>query len=1260
MNSQIFEPPSSDVSLPPDNEPSTGHSMPMSLSQGRISPERRGRPASPTKGLGGFVQSAMLKRSDSVSKRWSAQPSTGLSRGNSIASNRSGYDGSQYGAPKSQAPNRFSREPSPMARSRPSSSQGDTALAQVEIEYENPGASGTTSSTAGDTLSNGFAKPALPHNTTRLAARERVESASTSASQEFASPSSPSKKWSPTKASWLENAINKPDSPKPKVVPPSQPVWMASVNQAKQQRGSVDIGKGNTFKEVSVGGLLRSPPMGAGQLPESSGASTTIGNIASKPKTRDSDGVTIAGKESGIPAADLISKASSTSLSEVPVVAENIEPSSKEDLQPSGPLEPLQDFASELTRQTFGSPISKSKPETPPKKDFRSALKPRQVSGGKKINEEPEFKAAFGKLKRTHTQNYVAPDELKDNILRGKSGLVVTGGPKKSERRDDFKESLLKQKEAMKAGTPPAVGRKPSGGNAAKSEDAPIPEAIAKRKGLLSSESGLSNRKPETASVSQQPKALAEFKRLQGKPQLAPAEQPSALPSETKKDQPVNGKLGKDFNSSLAGIISRGPIPPSDSSKPSLTSNDESTRIDSNYIKSDRTEKSSEGPQLTHMTKARAKGPKRRLPTKGKASKEEQSVEQIPDPTSSISYNSKAEQRSVQETPSPQSTGINGNFQSHPLNAISNNDRRVSQPKPPRKPSTNISQPTGTPKAPDTATPTAAVTSQQPTPPSSKPNYTSAKLEKPREVLPKSSGVDNPPKKPAEIETQEDSSKFVSAHTQVVHQKEVQLPSVKSATALWGKDRTKEKPSTPRSRSPIKLPSRADEESAMENAGLTPAKQKPFGLGIDSTPKEPSTSTINGSSLPTPPLNSPRSPPLPAKKPASIANRVISNTIKPEPKTQNIISPSSQPSEAARIFTEIFEEAPNKPLKTNVNTPAVLAARVPHQESDKIRTLRKQIWEISGGGKLIPVSADQSHILFEESLYICHHVFGNTAGTRTTEVYLWCGDGVAASATEDAQLFARKQAKDHNGKLIVLKQGKETPHFFQAFDGIIITRYGQSDRASKRYMLCGRRHIGQIAFDEVDFSPRSLCKGFTYILSPGTGKLHLWKGRGSSADEIGCARLIGNDLGAGGDVEEADDGREPEGFWKLFTEGHQALPSSSSPSAEDDAKYWHLKPSCEHYTTRLYQVDIEPPRPKSSGSGFMDRWGRRGSAPASAEDNGTSTAQIREIVPFAQSDIFEDGVFVLDAFFEVFVYVLPSFSPSSTLFFPLNIPLMPR
>ncbi|KAK1081179.1 hypothetical protein LTR48_007552, partial [Friedmanniomyces endolithicus] len=66
----------------------------ISSSQARLASAAE-RPSSPTKGMGGFVQSAMMKRSDSVSKRWSAQPGASLSRQNSTVSSRSGYNGLQ-------------------------------------------------------------------------------------------------------------------------------------------------------------------------------------------------------------------------------------------------------------------------------------------------------------------------------------------------------------------------------------------------------------------------------------------------------------------------------------------------------------------------------------------------------------------------------------------------------------------------------------------------------------------------------------------------------------------------------------------------------------------------------------------------------------------------------------------------------------------------------------------------------------------------------------------------------------------------------------------------------------------------------------------------------------------------------------------------------------------------------------------------------------------------------------------------------------
>ena len=432
-------------------------------------------------------------------------------------------------------------------------------------------------------------------------------------------------------------------------------------------------------------------------------------------------------------------------------------------------------------------------------------------------------------------------------------------------------------------------------------------------------------------------------------------------------------------------------------------------------------------------------------------------------------------------------------------------------------------------------------------------------------------------------------------------------------------------------RSPIRLPTRKDEEDVPEKARLRKSSPSTsIGLGIETASEKAQTPSSFTRNLPTPPglsPRSPKSPPLPSKKPSLIAPRKPSSTIPSKPLPSNKSSPAS---EAARTISDFFNDTTKSTMGFNIDTQTILSTCSSHQGPEKIKTLRKQIYEVAGDGKMLPVPSHQEHILFEENLYICTHVFGGMSGTRTTEVYLWSGDCVPTSAVEDAQLFARKVAKDNNGKFVILKQGKETSNFFQALGGIVITRRGSSIRGSASYMLCARRHVGQIAFDEVDLSPTTLCKGFSYIISTRFNKLYLWKGSGSGADELGCARLIGMDLGLTGEIEEVDEGREPPSFWQAFPQ------DGGNQHANEDAQYWHLKSSCQNFTTRLFSIDAEPPRPKSNSSYLS--WGRRGSATTSEED-GTMTAAIKETMPFAQSDLADEGVYVLDTFFEIFVYV---------------------
>jgi len=1116
----------------------------------------------------------------------------------------------------------------------------------AEIDKERPPTAGSANALTFDRPNDTLGKtaPPLQREVNSFSELQGVKEEETHSEED--PPASPSKRWSPTKSSWLENAINKSESPKPKAAPPQQPSWMSELNKAKQQRGSVDLGKPRDFKEVTTASLMRSPPMG-GLIKSQSlgGLSSELGAGISMPKAKNPSSSPSSRPQISVHEAEasktLATEAEPVTFTE-PLTQEfrplektpmQHEPATTEDLSSSqSPPAKLSPDKPNGRR----SPLVKAKPETPPKKDFTSSLRPRKMSGAKETKDEPEFRNVFGKLKRTQTQNYKAPDELKDNIMRGKAGLNVTGGPKQTELKDEFKDSILRKKEGMRLPSASTTIRSASSSSVSKGQDVPLPEALAKRQDLARSGSSLNNittiKKPtERSAVSGIQSSEVESGPRDSKKTLGE-------PTRTQKEPTMDVRLGGNFNAALAGLISRGPSPMAKSNgtgptrAPDMDSSKPSPQLDNIHSSSE------SGAKLSHMTKGRARGPKRRLPTIADTksgpivSPEKPQFEKAgaPSVTKGPDILTKVRDRE------PTSKGS----ETRPLGQISNNHRRISQPTSPRKPSTHLNLPDNAklqspkPASKDIEAPrTSPQIKQKPTttPETPKPRKPSTSTAQSLQAR----SLDSPDlQKPSQAA----SISPIRQSDPVSSNSDPPKPSVKDATVAW-----QEPSSTQRNgvRSPIKLLTRKDEVVAQEQAGLELAmSQVPVGLGIQTAsgkPRVPSPFTYN---LPASPAaspaaspRSPKSPPLPAKKPASIASRVPSKNLTPQPppwKSKTSLSPNS---EASRVLTDFFGGSPVCNTKFGIDTQSIISSRSSHDGSGKIKTLRKQIFEVAVDGKLLPVPSAQEHILFEANLYLCTHVFGSATGTRTTEVYLWCGDAVPTSAVEDAQLFCRKVARENSGKLTILKQGKETANFFQALGGIVIIRRGSSAKAGSssssvgRYMLCGRRHVGQIAFDEVNLTPSSLCKGFPYIVSGPSGKLYLWKGSGSGADELGCAKLIGMDISLTGEIEEIEDGHEPASFWEAFPDGKQGLPDS------DVTRYWPLKASCDKYTNRLFKVEVEAPRPKSSSS-FL--WGRRGSAPTS-EDDGAMTAMINEINPFAQSDLDNEGIHVLDAFFEVHV-----------------------
>lgn len=494
--------------------------------------------------------------------------------------------------------------------------------------------------------------------------------------------------------------------------------------------------------------------------------------------------------------------------------------------------------------------------------------------------------------------------------------------------------------------------------------------------------------------------------------------------------------------------------------------------------------------------------------------------------------------------------------------------------------------------------------------------------------------------------------------------------SVKSAAAMWARQSDSgSAPGTPRVKSPIKLPTKKDEQEAMENAGLAkPESPKPVGLGIaalnenkENRSPAPTPSVRISKELPAPPTKAPLSPPTtagasppkPAKKPESISSS----------RKASQESPIPQQSEAGQLFADFFDDAPVSTGKLDVDAHAVLTGSP--LSTDRVKTARKEIQEITGDGKLSPVPAQEEHILFDNSMYLCTHVFASSNGAKNTEVYLWTGSAVPEPSIEDAQLFARKAARDVGGKLLIIRQGKECPNFFQALGGILITRKGTRTDHQKQYMLCGRQHLGNMAFDEVEFSLSSLCSGFAYLISSRTGllsgKIFLWKGKGCNAEELGCARLIGMDLGLTPEIEEIDEGKESASFLDIFP----APENGKEKRVPRSADHWRLKAKHDKYGVRLFRIDEKPVQ--SSGSFQVSSlWPvsfvRRVSAASTASTQGPSsptesstpqnnsgaaaapggpkpnmTADVVEIAPFGQMDLEAENIYVLDAFFEIYM-----------------------
>ncbi|KAJ1303637.1 hypothetical protein OPQ81_008065 [Rhizoctonia solani] len=1062
----------------------------------------------------------MMKRTDSV-KRWSVT-TPGLNR--HPTGDRSSYD-NKSGA---TSPGRETTS-RPVSRSKESTSRPTSRPA-----------SRPTSSHAKDAPSFFPATDTTAPSKESVAASPKPELAVPEPEPEQTIPTSPSRtmdprRWSPTKSSWLDAALKQPESPKPKPAAMSnQPAWMVELNKAKAAKaknGSVDLDRAGSSAvkkhEVKTGGLVRPAPLGTTvKQPSLSGiTSPSIG--IDKPTT---PGLRSAG------------------FSKSPAVI-------------GGVLSPDMSSARRSRRRLRRRTSERT-----------YAREEQRWGNADKSDSTNELASVFGKLRKTTTQNYVAPDELKDNILRGKSGLNVTGGPRPYTKKDDFKDAILARKADFKQA-------KEEGRGVATNVKAPqeqvIPEGIARRNTISRSKSISHSRgNSVVSSIAPEEPARAVEPSKAAEPPLPPSRavnedapalkakqtEPVSLPGLSKEKSipgKLPGKIGGNalanrFNPALAGLLARGP--------PGMggAANDASGTSSAKGT-SDAGNEPGQGPQLTHMTKNRARGPRRKAPASASKSP-------APDATDPVAADpvSNAEAAAVK--------GV------------------------------------GEKAAPPLVSPAAA-------PPAGSPAV--QQQPDPAPVVPPKPSVQIPP---------EISQRATSRHAgyrQAAHQRRdlprrlLEEETRRTTTCVfWVEDRVvaaiaaksqpveEKKAEEPPSRSPsprkldARRMSRFLDESNLPSPKNEPEPAKPispvrksFGgppspVKVSSVEKVDSQPAIGEKPAPPPkPDLEPLSLPVTSPTKDVLAKSVPIESVaaaSPSPLTSPTRSPSKSGSDVSAMLKDFFGTERSRG-KYRADAGEILMNRP--KGGSTVQTQKAQLYQITEQGKRVPVPSHYERVLFEREMYLCSHTFTNAARKKVQEVYFWAGDEVPASVVEDAQVFVNREARSLGGTLIKLSQGKESAEFIQALGGIVIIRRGSSNKYDSLApnMLCGRSYLGQIVFDEVDFAPLTLCSGFPYIITQ-SGKCYLWKGKGSGIDELSCARLIGMDSALMGELVEVEEG--------------QGARTVLGPVRRQE----------ENELCRPLEAEAE-------------------------------LRQINEINPFSQSDLSSNKVYVLDAFFEMYIIV---------------------
>ncbi|KND00549.1 uncharacterized protein SPPG_04857 [Spizellomyces punctatus DAOM BR117] len=263
----------------------------------------------------------------------------------------------------------------------------------------------------------------------------------------------------------------------------------------------------------------------------------------------------------------------------------------------------------------------------------------------------------------------------------------------------------------------------------------------------------------------------------------------------------------------------------------------------------------------------------------------------------------------------------------------------------------------------------------------------------------------------------------------------------------------------------------------------------------------------------------------------------------------------------------------------------------------------------------VEIAPSEHGIFYAEESYLIlyRHLTGRDGNEKEAAIaYFWIGSECKSTDQAAAAYLATDLEKQHKARQIRVTQGKEPSHFLGIFKHPVIVRrgtraeFGTSEKAL--YHVMGFEK-GLVRVIEAVWNPSSLSSANSFVLNL-KDKVFIWHGTGSFPFERDMAERVAQRICDSKPITTLEELQEPKVFWQKLG----GIDKKSHNHQQDYASMPYLAKKKElegSYTCRLFRV--------------------------SHIVHGNPTAE--EIDPFVQSDLENTGVYILDAFFEIYIWV---------------------